>query len=191
MRQGQRRARDRGAAGVATTLPRPFGARHAAVEDSAASGVEGNARLTGLNGVLLVVLLAVEGATILRIRQLISVHVYVGVLLVGPVLLKCASTSTGSSGTTPVREPTGRRGRPADAAGTRSPRHPDHVRSVRHRRRPARGAARPCRLLLTAHKASFVVWFAVMTVHVRGHIRAAAVDTWRDLRGSPSDPAGR
>ncbi|HKF30739.1 MAG TPA: hypothetical protein VKB37_00035 [Jatrophihabitantaceae bacterium] len=45
-------------------------------------------------------------------------------------------------------------------------------------------------LLLTAHKASFVVWFAVMTVHVLGHIRAAAVDTWRDLRGSPSDPAG-
>jgi len=40
--------------------------------------VEGNARLTGLNGVLLVVLVAVEGATILRIRQLISVHVYVG-----------------------------------------------------------------------------------------------------------------
>jgi len=76
---------------VATTLTRPSGARHAAVEDSAASGVEGNARLTGLNGVLLV-LLAVEGATILRIRQLISVHVYVGVLLVGPVLLKCAST---------------------------------------------------------------------------------------------------
>ena len=62
--------------GVVTT--RPSGARHAAVEDSAASGVEGNARLTGLNGVLLVVLLAVEGATILRIRQLISVHVYVG-----------------------------------------------------------------------------------------------------------------
>jgi hypothetical protein len=42
-------------------LTRPSGARHAAVEDSAASGVEGNARLTGLNGVLLVVLLAVEG----------------------------------------------------------------------------------------------------------------------------------
>ncbi|HKF30738.1 MAG TPA: hypothetical protein VKB37_00030 [Jatrophihabitantaceae bacterium] len=46
---------------MATTLTRPSGARHAAVEDSAASGVEGNARLTGLNGVLLVVLLAVEG----------------------------------------------------------------------------------------------------------------------------------
>jgi hypothetical protein len=53
-------------------------------------------------------------------------------------------------------------------------------------------AVRPGRagLLLTAHKASFVVWFAVMTVHVLGHIRAAAVDTRRDLRGSPSDPAG-
>jgi len=38
------------------------------------------------------VLLAVEGATILRIRQLLSVHIFVGMLLLGPVALKLAST---------------------------------------------------------------------------------------------------
>ncbi len=55
-------------------------------------GSEGNARLTGTTAVLLIVLLAVEGVTILFIRPLISVHVFVGLLLVPPVALKLAST---------------------------------------------------------------------------------------------------
>lgn len=55
-------------------------------------GAEGNARLTSTTAVLLVVLLAAEGVTILFIRPLISVHVFVGLLLVPPVALKLAST---------------------------------------------------------------------------------------------------
>ena len=54
-------------------------------------GVEGNARLTGTTAVLLLVLLAIEGVTILFIRPLISVHVFVGLMLVPPVALKLAS----------------------------------------------------------------------------------------------------
>jgi hypothetical protein len=171
---------------------RGSGARHAAVEDVAAQGVEGNARLTGLNGMLLVVLLAVEGATILRIRQLITVHVYVGMLIVGPLLLKCAST------------------------GYRFVRYYAGARAYRQKGPPqlmlrALGplvilttfavlgtgigllAVRPghAGLLLTAHKASFVLWFGVMSIHVFGHIRGAAVESWRDLRGSRADPAAR
>jgi hypothetical protein len=55
-------------------------------------GTEGNARLTGLTGLALLVLLAVEGVTILDIRPLLSVHVFVGLLLIPPVALKLAST---------------------------------------------------------------------------------------------------
>jgi hypothetical protein len=55
-------------------------------------GTEGNARLTGLTGLVLLVLLAVEGVTILDIRPLLSVHVFVGLLLIPPVALKLAST---------------------------------------------------------------------------------------------------
>ncbi len=55
-------------------------------------GSEGNARLTGTTAVLLIALLAVEGVTILFIRPLISVHVFVGLLLVPPVALKLVST---------------------------------------------------------------------------------------------------
>jgi hypothetical protein len=54
-------------------------------------GTEGNARLTGLTGVVLLVLLAIEGVTILDIRPLLSVHVFVGLLLIPPVALKLAS----------------------------------------------------------------------------------------------------
>jgi hypothetical protein len=55
-------------------------------------GEEGNERLTATTAVVLLVLLAVEGVTILRIRQLLSPHEFVGVLLIPPVMLKLAST---------------------------------------------------------------------------------------------------
>jgi hypothetical protein len=55
-------------------------------------GADGNSRLTGTTGVVLIGLLAVEGVTILFIRPLISMHVFVGLLLVPPVALKIATT---------------------------------------------------------------------------------------------------
>ncbi len=55
-------------------------------------GVEGNSRLTATTGLLLIVLLVIEGATILSIRGLITSHIYVGIMLVGPLLLKTAKT---------------------------------------------------------------------------------------------------
>jgi hypothetical protein len=55
-------------------------------------GSEGNARLTAMTGLVLLVLLAVEGVTILSIRQLLSVHVFVGLLLIPPVALKLGVT---------------------------------------------------------------------------------------------------
>ena len=55
-------------------------------------GTEGNARLTALTGVVLLGLLAAEGVTILAIRPLLSVHVFVGLLLIPPVALKLAAT---------------------------------------------------------------------------------------------------
>ena len=55
-------------------------------------GTQGNERLTTITGVILLVLLAIIGVTILRIQQLMSVHLFVGLLLVGPVALKLAST---------------------------------------------------------------------------------------------------
>jgi hypothetical protein len=55
-------------------------------------GTEGNALLTIAAGVLLIPLFFVLGITILRIHQLMWVHLFVGMLLIPPVLLKLAST---------------------------------------------------------------------------------------------------
>lgn len=52
-----------------------------------------NERLTALAAVPLVVLLVVEGITLLFLRALLPVHVFVGMLLVLPVALKLASTT--------------------------------------------------------------------------------------------------
>jgi len=55
-------------------------------------GTQGNARLTASTGVLLLVLLAVEGVTLLSVRSMLSLHVFIGLMLIPPVALKLAST---------------------------------------------------------------------------------------------------
>ena len=56
-------------------------------------GIDGNQQLTAMAGVILIVLFAVLGVTIVRIGQLMWLHLFLGLLLLGPVLLKLASTS--------------------------------------------------------------------------------------------------
>ncbi len=55
-------------------------------------GTDGNERLTALTGSVLFVLLALEGVTILSLSTLLTAHVFIGVLLIPPVLLKLSST---------------------------------------------------------------------------------------------------
>lgn len=55
-------------------------------------GAEGNERLTATTAVVLVVVLAAEGVTILRIGQFLTWHEFLGMLLIPPVVLKLAST---------------------------------------------------------------------------------------------------
>ncbi len=124
-----------------------------------------------MTGVVLLVLLAVLGLTILRIGQLISVHLFVGLLLIGPVTLKMGSTAYRF-----VRYYTGRRA---------------YVR-----RGPPPWAMRllaPFVVLLTTvvfltgvvllftgpqgrepwlllHKASFILWLGATALHVLGHL---------------------
>src|SRR5580693_6195125 len=55
-------------------------------------GTDGNERLTAATGIVLVLLLAVIGITLLRMHSLISVHLFVGLLLIPPIALKLSST---------------------------------------------------------------------------------------------------
>ena len=139
---------------------------------SSSDGVEGNARLTGATGALLFFVLAVEGVTILDLHDLLSVHVFVGMLVATLVVLKLAST-----GYRFVRYYTGdpnylRKGAPQIVLRVVGP-----IVVVSTIAVVASGIvlvlAGPSSRdpLLGIHKASFIVWFVVMTVHVVGHVR--------------------
>jgi hypothetical protein len=136
-------------------------------------GTEGNERLTVLTGLLLIVLLAALGITIVRIGQLLWLHLFLGLLLIGPVALKLAST-----GYRFVRY------------YTANPRY--------HAKGPPAPALRimaPLIVLLTVtvfasgvvllfigpgssarsmvfliHKASFIAWLALTAYHILGHL---------------------
>ncbi len=138
-----------------------------------AGGTEGNERLTVITGWVLIVLLAVLGVTIVGIGQLMWMHLFVGVLLIGPVALKMAST------------------------GYRFVRY--YTANPRYRTKgppaPALRMLAPVLVLLTfavfgtgvgllltgpnsslfgslgfLHKATFVLWIGVTAIHVAAHI---------------------
>ncbi len=134
-------------------------------------GTDGNTRLTALTGTVLLILLAVLGITIIRIGQLLWLHLFLGVLLVGPVALKLASTGYRFT-----------RYYTANPAYRRA--GPPH---------PAMRALGPVVILTTlavfftgllllvdgpgspgilrlAHKLSFFLWLAAMGLHVLGHL---------------------
>lgn len=156
------------------------------------AGAEGNARLTASNGALLIVLLLIEGFTILDVRGYITLHTVIGLMLIGPVLLKCAST-----GYRFVRYYTGkpaylRKGPPHVVLRVIGPLVIISSLSVIGTGVGLLAVHGRGDLLLTAHQASFIVWLALTSVHVLGHIREAAIDTTRELRRSRADdPAAR
>src|SRR5258707_561095 len=55
-------------------------------------GTEGNELLTSATAVVLTGLLAAEGFTILNMRGLLSAHMFVGLVLIPPILVKLGST---------------------------------------------------------------------------------------------------
>jgi hypothetical protein len=75
------------------TVTRPTRTSRAARARPAFTRADGNARLTAMTGLVLLVLLPVEGLTLLSLHTLLSVHMLVGVALIPPVALKLGSTS--------------------------------------------------------------------------------------------------
>ncbi len=150
-----------------------------------AGGSDGNERLTVLAGIVLFVLLAALGVTILRIHPLIWEHLFIGLLLLGPVALKL-----GSTGYRFVRYYT------RDSVYRRKGPPPPYLRLLG----PlvvlsttvvfASGVAllllgpSSRSTLLLVHKASFFVWLALTAVHVLGHLPEVtrALNGGRELR---------
>lgn len=152
---------------------------------------DGNERLTSVNAMLLLLLLAAEGVTILSVRQLITPHIVIGLVLVGPVLLKCASTMHRFwryyTGNTAYVE----KGPPVLLLRVMGP-----VVVVSSLAVIGTGigllAVRPGEgPVLFLHKASFVIWFGAMAIHVLGHLWQAGRSTAAEYRRMPSRRARR
>lgn len=135
--------------------------------------------------------LAVEGVTVLSVRQMITLHVYLGILLVGPVLLKTASTTyrfaryyTGA----PVPRERATEPNPAGARGGGDPLQPRRARHRYRARRRRTGAPGT-----VAHPAPGQLHrvVAAMSPHVLGHVVEASRTTWRELRDPRAEPAAR
>jgi hypothetical protein len=69
-----------------------FAARRSLRSGLFGGGASGNERLTAATGALLLVLLAALGVTIVRIGGLLNEHMFLGMLLLGPIVLKLSST---------------------------------------------------------------------------------------------------
>jgi hypothetical protein len=78
---------DHGAGAPLTVTPKAGHRRRAAT-----GGAAGNERLTAMTGAVLLVLFAAEGVTVLSVHRLLTLHFFLGMLLVGPVALKVGST---------------------------------------------------------------------------------------------------
>lgn len=127
---------------------------------------EGNERLTAMTGALLLVLFAIEGFTILAIRQMLTLHFFFGMLLIGPATLKACSTMY-RFGRFYLGAPDYRRkGPPAPLLRLLGPFVILTTFGVIGTGVMLEFTGRNPGPWLTLHKGMFVLWFGVMTIHV-------------------------
>ena len=144
-------------------------------------GPRANRRLTASVAAVLVVLLAAEGCTILRVGRLLPAHVFIGMLLVPPVLLKMGSTLWRFGQYYLGNDAYRRNGPPLPVLRILGP-----VVFVLTVVVFATGIAlllgpQSIRVqMLQLHRISFILWFGVMTIHVLGHIAETARVAPRD-----------
>jgi hypothetical protein len=154
-------------------------------------GVEGNSRLTASTGIVLTVMLLVEGFTILDVRGYISLHTIIGLALIGPLALKSATTFYRF-----VRYYTGhgeyvQRGAPPLLLRVIGPfvvLSSLAVVGTGVALLVAHGASGSW---LTLHQAAFIAWLCLTGVHFLGHIYEALLVSGRDFRARRNDPAAR
>jgi hypothetical protein len=145
-------------------------------------GVAGNARLTGGVAAALLVLLLAEGATIPFIGQLLGPHIFIGMLLIPPVLLKLGSTGYRLARYYSGNPAYVRKGPPNIALRMLAPGVVLTTLVLFGTGVALLAAGPPSDTLIFAHKLSFFAWVALMALHVLGHVLevpALAFPDWR------------
>ena len=162
-----------------------------------AGGTDGNERLTTVTGLWLIVLLAVLGVTIVFIGRLLWLHMFLGLLLIGPVVLKLMSTGYRFLRYYTSDPDYRRKGPPATALRLLGPVVVLSTLAVFGTGVALLALGPSSRQPLgELHKLSFFAWIAVVALHVLGHLReiaaylGRAADTRRQLRLEPIDRVG-
>ncbi len=151
--------------------------------------VEANARLSATLGMVLLVLLAAEGASLVVIHRFLVIHIFLGLLLVPVVLLKLASVLRRFGGYYLGDLRYRAAGPPAALLRLLGP-----VVVVLTAILFATGVElwlfgyRYGSVWLTLHQGSFVLWFCAMAVHVVGHMADGPILAARDAAGQPAVP---
>lgn len=165
---------------VDSRAPAPATRRH----PDRLGGTEGNEFLTSAAAAVLTILLIAEGVTIIRMRGLVTAHMFIGMVLIPPVALKLGST------------------------GYRFARY--YTRSPAYRKKGppllplrllapvlvlstigvfASGvllliAGHKAGMLLEIHKVCFIVWGVMFGVHFLAYLPRMLQSVWRDWTGA-------
>ncbi|HET8566409.1 MAG TPA: hypothetical protein VFL77_08030 [Solirubrobacterales bacterium] len=145
-------------------------------------GVAGNARLTAALGALLLTLLAAEGVTIPLIGQLREEHILLGMLLLGPVAAKLATTGYRFARYYLGAPAYVHKGPPPTALRLLAP-GVVFTTVALFGTGVALLVVGPNNELAFLHKLSFIAWFALMTIHVLGHLLELPGPAFADWRG--------
>jgi hypothetical protein len=153
-------------------------------------GTDGNERLTSTVGLVLVVLLVVEAATTPALSTFLPVHLFLGLLLLPPIVLKLASTGwrfiryyTGSA---PYRL----KGPPELLLRMLAPLFVAATFVLFGTGVAFLIAGHGGGLLLTAHVVSFVIWGVLMIIHVLAYLRHVLSHGVADWRPAARSVAG-
>lgn len=134
-------------------------------------GTAGNERLTAMTGAVLIAVLAAVGVTIVWIGQLLWLHMFLGLLVIGPVALKLASTGYRFVRYYTDSVPYRRKGPPHPLLRGLAPLVVLSTLAVL-----ATGVAllllgpSSRHPLVLLHKVSFIAWVAFVAVHILGHL---------------------
>jgi hypothetical protein len=152
------------------------------IEAKTRDGVAGNSRLTGGIAAALLVLLAAEGVTIPFIGSLLGPHIFIGMLLIPPVLLKLGSTGYRFARYYSGSPPYVQKGAPHIALRVLGPGVVLTTLALFGTGVALLIGGPPSNTLIFAHKLSFIAWVSLMTLHVLGHaleVPALALPDWR------------
>ena len=130
-----------------------------------------NLRLTALTGVVLLVLLTVEGFTLISLRSMLSVHIFVGVLVVPVVLLKLGSTGYRFLRYYTHRADYVRAGPPSLPLRLLGPIVVLATLALLGTGLALIAVGPSSGSVLLLHKASFLVWLGALGLHVLGHLK--------------------